>query len=102
MMFSKEMRDLGVETQEDYDRFVAWRAANEQERFEAEQAAAEEARKHPHVEGQRPWKWIRLAGEAASHVPGLRTFGEAVKTGADVGEAWAGGSMRYGDFLVDT
>lgn len=91
--FSKEMRDMGVKTEEDYLRFTKWLEADNEQQFAAEKAAKEEAAKHPHVEGVRPWKFIKLAGEAASHVPGLRAFGKAVSKGADVGEEWAGGHL---------
>lgn len=92
--FSKEMRDMGVKTEEDYARFTKWLEADNEQKFAAEAAAREEALKHPHVEGVRPWKFIKLVGETASHVPGLRSFGKVVSKGADVGEEWAGGALN--------
>ena len=96
MGFSKEMRDMGVETEEDYERFQKWLEASNEEQFAAERAAKEAALANPQVDGVRPWKFIRLAGEAASYIPGLHSFGKAVSRGADIGERVAGGVLRGG------
>ena len=96
--FSKEMRDLGITTDEDYDAFTRWRAKVSHEQYEAEAAARREALKHPVVEGVRPWGILENVGKVAKHIPGLGVFGNVLEHGTPMLQAALGGSLHGGAF----